>query len=66
MDTKLFYILNDTVIEYEIRNYCGGNIGTGGNSKFTLLIYCKIFNVRSKHTLLVKTVTPDGNVCNVH
>ena len=36
METKLFQILNDTGIEYEIRNYCGRNFGTDGYSNFTL------------------------------
>ena len=36
MDTTLFYILNGTGLEYKIRNYCRRNIGTDGNSNFTL------------------------------
>ena len=38
MDTRLFYIFNNTGIESEIRNFCGRNFGTGGNSNFTLEI----------------------------
>ena len=34
MDTKLFYILKATRIEYEIRNYCGGNFGTDDDMNF--------------------------------
>ena len=39
---KLLYILNNTGIEYEIKNYCGRNFGTDGNSNFTLLGECVI------------------------
>ena len=33
---KIYKILNDRVIEYEIKNYVGRNKGTNGNSNFTL------------------------------
>ena len=47
MDTKIFYMLNDTVIEYEITNYFGRNFGTDGNSNFTLFII--VMNVEGKN-----------------
>ena len=36
MDTRYFAFFNETGIVYEIRNYCGRNIGTDDNSNFTL------------------------------
>ena len=36
LDTRLFLILKNLNIEYEIRNYCERNIGRNGNSNFTL------------------------------
>ena len=39
MDTTLFYILNNTGIENEIRNYCERNFGTDGYLNFTLAVF---------------------------
>ena len=35
----VFLILDDTCIEYKLRNYCGRNIETDKNSNFTLQNY---------------------------
>ena len=37
-DTIFLTFLNDTGIEYEIRNCCGRNIGTDGNSNFNVSV----------------------------
>ena len=35
MDNEILFFMNETVIEYEIINYYGRNIGTDGNSHLT-------------------------------
>ena len=41
---KLFYILNDSGIEYEIRNYCARNFGTDGYSNFAPVFFSRYRN----------------------
>ena len=52
MDYNFFY-LNDTGVEYEIKNYCGRNIVIDGTSEFSLNAYIISFSI-VKNNLLVR------------